>query len=236
MSELVVQDLSKRFQKTAVLQDVCLRTQANEFVSLVGPSGCGKTTLLRIVAGLEAADQGTVSIDGRELSNVAPKDRNCAMVFQGESVYPHMTVQENLSFPLRMRNQTSDEIEVLVSATAEQLGIADMMDRMPATLSGGQRQRVALGRALVRKPKVFLLDEPFSNLDAHLKRQLRDDLLTIRKNSEATWLFVTHDIQEALQLGDRIAVMHDGRIQQFDTSDQLLSSPANDFVQDFVAA
>ena len=156
------------------------------------------------------------------------------MVFQGESVYPHMTVAENLAFPLKMRNRPTDEITSLVESTAEQLGITDLRERMPDTLSGGQRQRVAIGRALVRKPKVFLLDEPFSHLDAHLRRQLRKDLLELRKNWNATWLFVTHDQREAMMLGDRVAVMGDGRIHQFDTADQIREQPANEFVTEFL--
>ena len=234
MSILEIQNLSKRFGKLEVLQNISLTTNEHEFISLVGPSGCGKTTLLRIIAGLESADAGGVRIDGRELDKLSPKDRDIAMVFQGESVYPHMTVEENLSFPLRMRNRPTDEIKSLVESTSQQLGIDDLLARMPNTLSGGQRQRVAIGRALVRKPKVFLLDEPFSHLDAHLRRQLRKDLVELRKSWDATWLFVTHDQREAMLLGDRVAVMGDGQIHQFDTPDRIREQPANDFVTEFL--
>ena len=234
MSKLEIQKLGKRFGKTEVLHEIELSSNENEFISLVGPSGCGKTTLLRIVAGLETADSGDVLIDGVALGVRAPKYRDVAMVFQGESVYPHMSVRENLSFPLKMRNRPAGESQTLVVATAQQLGIHDLLDRMPNTLSGGQRQRVAIGRALVRKPKVFLLDEPFSHLDAHLRKQLRQELLELRQNWQATWLFVTHDQREAMMLGDRVAVMNEGRIQQFSTPDQIRDEPANDFVASFM--
>lgn len=234
MSKLEIQKLNKRFGKTQVLREIVITSQENEFVSLVGPSGCGKTTLLRIIAGLETSDSGDVLIDGVSLGKRAPKDRDVAMVFQGESVYPHMNVAENLAFPLKMRDRPSSERRSLVRATAEQLGIGDLLDRMPNTLSGGQRQRVAIGRALVRKPKVFLLDEPFSHLDAHLRRQLRQELLELRPNWQATWLFVTHDQREAMMLGDRVAVMNEGQIQQFATPDQIRSKPANEFVANFM--
>lgn len=238
MSILEIRNVSKRFGKQIVLRDINLTTNEREFVSLVGPSGCGKTTLLRIIAGLESVtpgvDTGSILIDGRDLNELAPKDRDIAMVFQGESVYPHMTVEENLSFPLRMRNRPTDEIQSLVESTAKQLGIDDLRDRMPDTLSGGQRQRVAIGRALVRNPKVFLLDEPFSHLDAHLRKQLRKDLSELRKNSNATWLFVTHDQREAMLLGDRVAVMSEGQILQFDSADRIHEQPATDFVAEFM--
>jgi len=234
MSKLEIQKLSKRFGNAEVLHEIAVASHENEFVSLVGPSGCGKTTLLRIIAGLETADSGDVLVDGASLGTRAPKDRDVAMVFQGESVYPHMSVEENLSFPLKMRNHPPGDRQSLIKATAEQLGIFDLLDRMPNTLSGGQRQRVAIGRALVRKPKVFLLDEPFSHLDAHLRRQLRQELLELRPKWQATWLFVTHDQREALMLGDRVAVMNAGQIQQFATPDQIRTEPANEFVANFM--
>ena len=233
MSKLEVKALNKRYGQSQVLNRVDLSTNENEFIALLGPSGCGKTTLLRIIAGLETADSGNVRIDGQEISGRRPKDRDVAMVFQGESVYPHMSVGENLAFPLKMRKHPNDEIKTLIDTTSEQLGIKDLLDRMPNTLSGGQRQRVALGRALVRKPKVFLLDEPFSHLDAHLRRQLRKELLEIRSLSKASWLFVTHDQREALLLGDRVAVMSEGEIQQFDTPERIQQAPANDLVASF---
>ena len=232
---LELNGLSKHFNgTTCALDEVSLATHPNEFVSIVGPSGCGKTTLLRVVAGLEQPDQGSVQIDGQDVGSLLPRERDVAMVFQGESLYPHMTVRENLSFPLKMRKVTSGEIRSTVQRTAEQMGVDDLLDRMPSTLSGGQRQRVAIGRALVRDPKVFLFDEPFSHLDPHLRRQLRNELLTLRQNWTATTLFVTHDQREAAMLGDRVAVMNEGRLLQFDSATAIRESPADDFVKQFV--
>lgn len=232
---LEIQNLTKRFGSQEIIRNLSLSVADREFVSLVGPSGCGKTTLLRIVAGLESADAGSISITGQSVLEKPPRDRDVAMVFQGESLYPHMSVGGNLAFPLKMRGRTSEEITSVTQSIAAQLGLEKLLDRMPNSLSGGQRQRVALGRALVRNPKVFLLDEPFSHLDAHLRRQLREELRLLRKDWTATTLFVTHDQREAMSLGDRVAVMHDGEILQFDSPNQIRAAPANDFVAEFLA-
>lgn len=234
MNKIEIQQISKRFGAATTLNQVSLASNEREFISIVGPSGCGKTTLLRIIAGLETSDSGDVLVNDHSVNKLAPKDRDVAMVFQGESLYPHMSVFENLAFPLRMRNVPLDEIKSLVQSTASQLGVADMLERMPNTLSGGQRQRIALGRALVRKPKVFLLDEPFSHLDTHLRRQLREELIRLRKDWTATTLFVTHDQREAMLLGDRVAVMNEGEIHQFDVPHKIKTEPANEFVASFV--
>lgn len=232
---LELKNLTKRFGKsTLAVSDVCLASRDREFISIVGPSGCGKTTLLRIIAGLEKADSGSVLVGDRVVTSLAPRARDVAMVFQGESLYPHLSVRANLSFPLEMRQQSKDEITPQVEATAKQIGIDELLDRMPNTLSGGQRQRVAIGRALVRKPKVFLLDEPFSHLDAHLRRQLREEVMRLRQNWDATTLFVTHDQREAMLLGDRVAVMRDGAILQFDEPNRIRESPSSDFVAQFI--
>ena len=231
---LELENLTKHFGKICAVRAVNMASCEHEFISLVGPSGCGKTTLLRIIAGLESADGGSVIVDERIVSELPPKDRDVAMVFQGESLYPHLSVYENLAFPLKMRNRSADEINSLVKSTASQLDVGDLLRRKPNTLSGGQRQRVAIGRALVRKPKVFLLDEPFSHLDAHLRRQLREELKRLRTDWTATTLFVTHDQREAMMLGDRVAVMNDGEILQFDVPQAIRDSPATDFVASFV--
>ena len=212
------------------LRDVDLHVEDQEFVALVGPSGCGKSSLLRVIAGLEATDQGAVQMDGRPVDQLAPRHRDVAMVFQGESLYPHLSVSENLAFPLRMRKVAPEEIVRRVAQVADQLSVTDLLTRKPDTLSGGQRQRVALGRALIRRPKVFLLDEPFSNLDAHLRRQLREELRHIRRQWTATTIFVTHDQHEAMSLGDRVAVMSHGQIHQCDRPQQLLACPANRWI------
>ena len=235
MNTIEIQQIIKRFGKATALDNVSLASTEKEFIAIVGPSGCGKTTLLRIIAGLETAESGSVLVDNHSVDKLAPKDRDVAMVFQGESLYPHMSVFENLAFPLRMRNRPSEEITSLVGTTASQLGVGEMLERMPNTLSGGQRQRIAIGRALVRKPKVFLLDEPFSHLDAHLRRQMREELMRLRKDWTATTLFVTHDQREAMMLGDRVAVMNEGKILQLDAPDKIRSEPANAFVADFVS-
>lgn len=231
---LRLENLSKRFDDVQAIDALSLTSNEGEFISVVGPSGCGKTTLLRIIAGLESPDSGKVHVAGRDVTSTSPRDRNVAMVFQGESLYPHMTSYENMAFPLRMRGMRREEIEANVMNVAKQLSVDTLLDRMPSSLSGGQRQRVALGRALTRKPAVFLLDEPFSHLDPHLRRQLRLELKKHREDWQTTTLFVTHDQREALLLGDRVAVMRDGAIQQFDRPAQIRQSPANEFVAEFL--
>lgn len=235
MASVALDGVTKTYPGGIVaLRDVNLHVEDQELVALVGPSGCGKSSLLRVIAGLEATDQGVVRMDGRPVDQLAPRQRDVAMVFQGESLYPHLSVSENLAFPLRMREVATEEIVRRVAQVADQLGITDLLMRKPATLSGGQRQRVALGRAFVRRPKVFLLDEPFSNLDAHLRRQLREELRHIRRQWTATTILVTHDQHEAMSLGDRVAVMSAGQIHQCDSPQQLLACPANQFVGSFI--
>ena len=214
--------------------DASFEVRPGELLVLVGPSGCGKSTLLRMIAGLESITSGTVSIDGRVVNDVAPKDRDIAMVFQSYALYPHMSVAENLGFGLRLRGQRKDEIARRVAAAARTLGLTDVLERRPAALSGGQRQRVALGRALVREPKVFLLDEPLSNLDAKLRHSMRVEIARLHRDLAVTMVYVTHDQIEAMTLGQRIVVLKDGEIQQIDAPMQLYAKPANVFVAGFL--
>ncbi len=207
-----------------------------ELLVLVGPSGCGKSTLLRMIAGLEAISDGTLAIDGRTVNDVAPKDRDIAMVFQSYALYPHMTVAENLAFGLKLRGFPKAEIARRIQAAAETLELGAVLQRRPAALSGGQRQRVALGRALVRQPKVFLLDEPLSNLDAKLRTSMRTEIARLHRSLGATMVYVTHDQIEAMTLGQRIVVMKDGEIQQIDTPMALYRQPANLFVATFLGS
>ncbi|MBP6749589.1 MAG: sn-glycerol-3-phosphate ABC transporter ATP-binding protein UgpC [Xanthomonadaceae bacterium] len=207
-----------------------------ELLVLVGPSGCGKSTLLRMIAGLESISDGRLSIDGREVNEVAPKDRDIAMVFQSYALYPHMTVAENLGFGLTLRGHPKAEIAQRIEAAADMLELRALLQRRPGALSGGQRQRVALGRALVRQPKVFLLDEPLSNLDAKLRASMRTEIARIHRNLAATMVYVTHDQVEAMTLGQRIVVMRDGEIQQIDTPMALYRAPANAFVATFLGS
>jgi len=207
-----------------------------ELLVLVGPSGCGKSTLLRMIAGLESISDGRLSIDGRTVNDVAPKDRDIAMVFQSYALYPHMTVAENLAFGLTLRGHPKAEIAQRIEAAADMLELRALLQRRPAALSGGQRQRVALGRALVRQPKVFLLDEPLSNLDAKLRASMRTEIARIHRNLAATMVYVTHDQVEAMTLGQRIVVMRDGEIQQIDTPMALYRAPANVFVATFLGS
>jgi multiple sugar transport system ATP-binding protein len=207
-----------------------------ELLVLVGPSGCGKTTLLRMIAGLESISSGTLRIDGRAVNEVAPKDRDIAMVFQNYALYPHMTVAENLGFGLRLRGTRKDEIERRVHEAAHLLELDRRLDAKPAALSGGQRQRVALGRALVREPKVFLLDEPLSNLDARLRLSMRVEIARLHRRLGTTTIYVTHDQVEAMTLGERIVVLDGGKIQQIDTPMKLYDTPANLFVAGFLGS
>ncbi len=207
-----------------------------ELVVLVGPSGCGKSTTLRMIAGLESISAGKLFIDEREVNNVPPKDRDIAMVFQSYALYPHMTVRENLAFALKLRGTSKDDIATRVNLAAKTLGIESFLDRTPRQLSGGQRQRVALGRAIVREPKVFLFDEPLSNLDAQLRVQMRREIARLHQELEATMIYVTHDQVEAMTLGDRIVVMNQGHVQQIDTPMNLYDHPANRFVAGFIGS
>jgi len=207
-----------------------------ELLVLVGPSGCGKSTLLRMIAGLEAISDGTLRIDDRVVNEVAPKDRDIAMVFQSYALYPHMTVAENLAFGLTLRSMPKAEIAARIEAVADRLELRPLLQRRPAALSGGQRQRVALGRALVRQPRVFLLDEPLSNLDAKLRAAMRTEIARLHRSLGATMVYVTHDQVEAMTLGQRIVVMRDGEIQQIDTPMALYHAPANVFVATFLGS
>lgn len=216
------------------VHDFNLEIHDKEFVVFVGPSGCGKSTTLRMVAGLEEISEGDLYIDDRRVNNVEPKDRDIAMVFQNYALYPYMTVYENMSFGLKLRKVPKKEIEQKVKAAAKILGLEDYLDRKPKNLSGGQRQRVALGRAIVRDPKVFLLDEPLSNLDAKMRTQMRTEIIKLHKELQATFIYVTHDQTEAMTMGTRIVVMKDGLIQQVDTPDNLYTYPENKFVAGFI--
>ncbi len=205
-----------------------------EFIVLVGPSGCGKSTTLRMVAGLEEISGGELYIDGKLMNDVAPKDRDIAMVFQNYALYPHMTVYENMAFSLKLRHAPKDEIDKKVREAAEILDITQYLDRKPKALSGGQRQRVAIGRAIVRDPKVMLMDEPLSNLDAKLRNEMRAEIIKLRNRINTTFIYVTHDQTEAMTLGDRIVIMRDGYIQQIGTPQQVFNHPANLFVAGFI--
>ncbi len=207
-----------------------------EFLVLVGPSGCGKTTLLRAIAGLEAVTAGSIEIDGRRVNDLAPRERDIAMVFQNYALYPHMTVAANMAFGLKLRGMPPPEIERRVTDAATMLGLETLLDAYPRRLSGGQRQRVALGRALVREPRVFLLDEPLSNLDAKLRSAMRVEIARLHHRLRATMIYVTHDQVEAMTLGQRIVVLNDGEIQQIDTPMRLYEEPANLFVADFLGS
>lgn len=216
------------------VEDFNLDIADREFVVLVGPSGCGKSTTLRMVAGLESISGGELYIDGKLVNDVAPKDRDIAMVFQSYALYPHMTVYDNMAFPLKLRKVPSDQIDKKVREAADILGITQYLDRKPKALSGGQRQRVAIGRAIVREPKVLLMDEPLSNLDAKLRNQMRAEIIKLRQRIDTTFMYVTHDQTEAMTLGDRIVVMKDGMVQQIGTPQQVFDSPANLFVAGFI--
>ena len=216
------------------VQEFNLEIADKEFIVLVGPSGCGKSTTLRMVAGLEDISGGDLLIDGKRVNDVEPKDRDIAMVFQSYALYPHMTVYENMAFPLKLQKMGKDEIDAKVREAAQILGITEFLERKPKALSGGQRQRVAIGRAIVRKPKVLLMDEPLSNLDAKLRNQMRAEIIKLRKRIDTTFIYVTHDQTEAMTLGDRIVIMKDGVIQQVGTPQEVFDHPANLFVAGFI--
>jgi len=216
------------------VDDFNLEIDDKEFIVFVGPSGCGKSTTLRMIAGLEDITRGEFYIDGQLMNDVEPKDRDIAMVFQNYALYPHMTVRKNLEFPLELRKVPKEEMDQKVAWAAEILGITPYLDRRPKALSGGQRQRVAIGRAIVRDPRVLLMDEPLSNLDAKLRNQMRAEIIKLRKNLNATFIYVTHDQTEAMTLGDRIVIMKDGDVQQTGTPQEVFDHPANLFVAGFI--
>ncbi|MEA2164900.1 MAG: multiple sugar transport system ATP-binding protein [Thermoanaerobaculia bacterium] len=234
MSGLSFQNVAKRYGSVSVIENLNLDVHDHELMVLVGPSGCGKSTALRMIAGLEDVSEGTISIGGRVVNDLAPKDRDIAMVFQSYALYPHMTVRENLEFGLRMRKVPSDERARRVANAAEILGMSQLLERKPKDLSGGQRQRVAVGRAIVRQPSVFLFDEPLSNLDAKLRVQTRAEITKLQATLGTTSVYVTHDQVEAMTMGHRITVMRDGKIQQVGTPREVYESPANSFVAQFI--
>ena len=236
MAAIRISALSKNYGKVAVLRGIDLDIAAGEFVVLVGPSGCGKSTLLRLIAGLDSADQGEIRIGERLVNDLAPKDRDVAMVFQSYALYPHMTVRQNMSFSLKLRGETKQNIAAAVLAASEKLGMQELLDRKPRELSGGQRQRVAMGRALVRSPKAFLFDEPLSNLDARLREQMRYEIRKLQRELGTTSIYVTHDQIEALTMADRIVALHEGVAQQIGTPAQLYDDPANMFVAGFIGS
>jgi len=222
--------------KVVAVDDFNLEIADKEFVVFVGPSGCGKSTTLRMIAGLEEISGGTIEIDGVVVNDLQPKDRDIAMVFQNYALYPHMTVYDNIAFPLRIKKFNEDEVYKRVTHAAEVLGISEYLMRKPRALSGGQRQRVAIGRAMVRDSKVFLMDEPLSNLDAKLRNQMRAEIILLRKQLDTTFVYVTHDQTEAMTLGDRIVIMKDGFVQQIGTPEEVFERPSNLFVAEFIGA
>ena len=237
MADLQLKHIYKKYAGNVIaVSDFNLDIKDKEFIILVGPSGCGKSTTLRMIAGLEEISDGELYIGGKVVNDVAPKDRDIAMVFQNYALYPHMTVFENMAFGLKLRKTAKDEIKRRVEEAARILDIEHLLDRKPKALSGGQRQRVALGRAIVREPKVFLLDEPLSNLDAKLRAQMRTELAKLHKRIGTTFVYVTHDQTEAMTMGDRIVVMKDGFIQQVDTPTKLYDKPCNKFVAGFIGS
>ena len=237
MSSISLKNISKVYPDgTVAVNDVNLTIENKEFVILVGPSGCGKSTTLRMIAGLEPISKGELKIGDRVVNDVAPKDRNIAMVFQSYALYPHMTVYKNMAFGLELRKVPKSEIDKRVREAAKVLDIEHLLKRKPKALSGGQRQRVALGRAMVRSPDVFLLDEPLSNLDAKLRTTMRTEIIKLHKRLETTFVYVTHDQTEAMTMGDRIVVMKDGYIQQIDSPINLYENPVNKFVAGFIGS
>ncbi|MGD9900770.1 MAG: ABC transporter ATP-binding protein [Calditrichaceae bacterium] len=237
MASVQLNNISKVYdKKVTAVSNANLQIDDKEFVVLVGPSGCGKSTLLRMIAGLEEISDGEILISDKIVNDIPPKDRNIAMVFQNYALYPHMTVFDNMAFGLKLRKFSEEQIKKRVSEAAELLGIKEYLDRKPKALSGGQRQRVAVGRAIVRKPEVFLFDEPLSNLDAKLRVQMRIEIKKLHRRLEATMIYVTHDQVEAMTMGDRIVVMKDGVIQQVDTPLNIYSNPVNIFVAGFIGS
>src|SRR5450830_1561456 len=236
MADVTFEQVAKRYGAVSVIENLNLHVDDHELMVLVGPSGCGKSTALRMIAGLEEVSAGKISIGGRAVNNLAPKDRDIAMVFQNYALYPHMSVRENLEFGLKMRKVPRADRERLLAEASEILGLSAVLDRRPAQLSGGQRQRVALGRAIVRKPAVFLFDEPLSNLDAKLRGQMRLEIQKLHAALRTTSLYVTHDQVEAMTLGQRMIVMNKGRAEQIGTPAQVYGTPATTFVASFIGS
>ncbi len=236
MASIQIEKLEKSYGHVSVLHGVDLDIADGEFIVLVGPSGCGKSTLLRMIAGLEDVSSGEIRIAGNRVNDLHPKDRDIAMVFQSYALYPHMTVAQNMSYSLRLRNIAKDTIGSAVAAAASKLGLDPLLERRPKALSGGQRQRVAMGRAIVRQPKAFLFDEPLSNLDARLREQMRAEIKKMHGDLKATSIYVTHDQIEAMTLADRIVAMHGGVVQQIGSPLELYDRPANLFVAGFIGS
>jgi len=236
MIDVELKNLVKKFNQVVAVDNINIKIRDKEFIILVGPSGCGKTTILRMIAGLEEVTQGEIYIGGQLINDIEPKDRDIAMVFQNYALYPHMSVYSNMSFGLKMRKISKNEIRKRVTNAARVLSIDQLFDRKPRQLSGGQQQRVALGRAIVREPKVFLFDEPLSNLDAKLRVQMRSELVKLSNQLNATIIYVTHDQLEAMSMGDRIVVMKDGSIQQVGTPLNVYENPVNTFVAGFIGS
>ena len=236
MAGVEVKKLSKSFGEKLVLDSIDLKIKDKEFCVLVGPSGCGKSTLLRIIAGLEVQSSGDVLIGDEVVNSTPPKDRDIAFVFQSYALYPHLSVFDNIAFSLKVKKVSKEQIKEKVEKTAQMLGLSDLLNRKPKELSGGQRQRVALGRAIVREPKVFLMDEPLSNLDAKLRIQMRSEIKKLQQKLNVTCIYVTHDQVEALTMGDRIVVLDDGKIQQVDTPQNIFNNPQNAFVATFMGS
>jgi multiple sugar transport system ATP-binding protein len=234
MADVVLENVSKAYDQVNVIRDVSLAVKDREFIVLVGPSGCGKSTLLRMIAGLETLSGGSIRIEDRLMNDVPPKDRDIAMVFQNYALYPHMNVYDNMAFGLKMRKTPKPVIQEKVNEAARILDLEALLQRKPRHLSGGQRQRVALGRAIVRNPKVFLMDEPLSNLDAKLRVQMRREIAALHKRLNVTTIYVTHDQVEAMTMGDRIVILNKGDVQQMDTPLRVYHEPANMFVAGFV--
>ena len=236
MANVIFEQVTKQFDDYVAVNNLNLEIADGEFLVLVGPSGCGKTTSLRLLAGLESISQGQIWIGDRQVNDLSSKDRDIAMVFQSYALYPHMSVYENMAFSLQIQGVSKKEIKQRVLSAAQQLGIEKLLKRKPKELSGGQRQRVAVGRAIVRKPAVFLMDEPLSNLDAKLRAQARKEISKLHKDLKTTFVYVTHDQVEAMSMGDRIAVMKDGILQQVDTPTNLYNKPTNIFVAGFIGS
>ena len=235
MSSVVLKNLIKSYDgKKNIIDNINLEIKNKEFIVLVGSSGCGKSTILRLISGLEDITDGEILIDGKVVNNIHPKDRDIAFVFQSYALYPHMSVYDNIAFGLKMRKYDKKTIDEKVRDVAKSLNLEDLLDRKPRQLSGGQRQRVALGRAIVRQPKVFLMDEPLSNLDANLRVLMRSEIKKLHQKLQTTFIYVTHDQTEALTMGDRIVVLDKGKIQQADTPDHIYNNPKNKFVAGFI--
>lgn len=234
MSGLVIENLTKSFDRLVILDNINIAVDAGHLLVVLGPSGCGKSTILRLISGLEMPDQGRIILDGQDITGLEPQKRKTAMVFQNYALYPHMTVFDNMAFPLKVAKMPKSEIKTIVRSTAELLELENYLDRRPAQLSGGQRQRVALGRGLVRKPSIFLLDEPLSNLDAALRQKMRQEIVALQKRLGITMLYVTHDQTEALTMADRMVVLKDGRVRQTGTPAEIYDNPADTFVASFI--